>query len=125
MINDYSLDILNQKWYNTSMNKKIQVLFYKTPAGNEPVSEWLLSLELEDIKTVEYGWPIGMPVSRSLGNGLYEVRSNISSKRIARVIFTIIDGYMILLNSFIKKTQKTPQNEIDLALKRAKEIKCN
>ena len=112
------------------MNKKIQVVFYKTPAGNEPVREWLLSLDLEDkkilgsdIKTVEYGWPIGMPVSRFLGNGLYEVRSNISSKRIARVIFTIIDRYMILLNGFIKKTQKTPQNEIDLALKRAKEIK--
>jgi len=106
------------------MNKKIQVVFYKTPAGNEPVREWLLSLGLEDkrilgsdIKTVEYGW--------SLGNGLYEVRSNITGKRIARVIFTIIDRYMILLNGFIKKTQKTPQNEIDLALKRAKEIKWN
>ena len=114
------------------MNKKILVVFYKTPAGNEPVREWLLSLDLEDkktvgadIKTVEYGWPIGMPVSRSLGNGLYEVRSNISSKRIARVIFTIIDSYMILLTGFIKKTQKTPQNEIDLALKRAKDIKWN
>ena len=100
----------------SDMYKKINVFFYKTPAGNEPVREWILSLDLEDkkilgsdIKTVEYGWPIGMPVSRSLGNGLYEVRSNISSKRIARVIFTIIDSYMILLNGFIKKTQKTPQ----------------
>ena len=111
------------------MNKKIQVVFYKTPAGNEPVREWLISLDLDDkksigsdIKTVEYGWPIGMPISRSLGNSLYEVRSNISHRRIARIIFTIIDNYMVLLNGFIKKTQKTPQNEIDLALKRAKDI---
>jgi phage-related protein len=112
------------------MNKKISVVFYKTPAGNEPVREWLLSLDLEDkksigadIKTIEHGWPIGMSISKPLGGGLYEVRSNISSKRIARVIFTIIDSYMVLLNGFIKKTQKTPQNEIDLALKRAREIK--
>ena len=112
------------------MNKKINVVFYKTPAGNEPVREWLISLEQEDkktigadIKTVEYGWPIGMPVSKPLGNNLYEVRSNISSKRIARVIFIIMDNYMILLNGFIKKTQKTPINEINLALKRVKEMK--
>ena len=98
------------------MNKKITVVFYKTPAGNEPVREWLLSLDLEDkkvlgsdIKTVEYGWPIGMPISRALGNGLYEVRSNISSKRIARVIFTIIDNYMVLLNGFIKKLKRHPK----------------
>jgi phage-related protein len=69
-----------------------------------------------DIKTVEYGWPIGMPVSRPLGKGLYEVRSNISNKRITRVIFTIVEHYIILLNGFVKKTQKTPKEEIDLAL---------
>ena len=112
------------------MNKKINVVFYKTPAGNEPVREWLISLEQEDkktigadIKTVEYGWPIGMPVSKPLANNLYEVRSHISSKRIARVIFIIMGNYMILLNGFIKKTQKTPINEINLALKRVKEMK--
>ena len=124
-----SLAIVNQKWYNI-MDKKITVLFFKTEAGNEPVREWLLSLDKDDrqtigvdIKTVEYGWPIGMPVSRPLGKGLYEVRSNISNKRIARVIFTIIEHYMILLTGFVKKTQKTPKEEIALALKRAKEIK--
>jgi phage-related protein len=63
-----------------------------------------------------------MPVSRPLGNKLYEVRSSISDKRIARVIFTIIDNYMVLLNGFVKKTQQTPKEEIDLALKRMKEI---
>ena len=112
------------------MNKKITVVFYRTEAGNEPVREWLLDLDKEDkqsigvdIKTVEYGWPIGMPVSRLLGKGLYEVRSHISHKRIARVIFTIVDNYMVLLNGFVKKTQKTPKEEIALALKRMKEIK--
>lgn len=111
------------------MDKKINVVFYQTPAGNEPVCEWLKNLEPydrqnigNDIKTVEYGWPIGMPVSRPLGNKLYEVRSNISDKRIARVIFTIIDDYMILLHGFIKKTQQAPKEEIDLAIKRLKDI---
>ncbi|MBD3799766.1 type II toxin-antitoxin system RelE/ParE family toxin [Sulfuricurvum sp.] len=111
------------------MDKKIYVVFYQAPSGNEPVREWLKSLSAEDrqnigndIKTVEYGWPIGMPVARPLGNKLYEVRSSISDKRIARVIFTIIDHYMVLLNGFVKKTQQTPKEEIDLALKRMKEI---
>jgi hypothetical protein len=64
------------------MDKKINVVFYKTASGNEPVREWLKSLDAEDrliigtdIKTVEYGWPIGMPVSRPLGNKLFEVRT--------------------------------------------------
>ncbi|MEA1920378.1 MAG: type II toxin-antitoxin system RelE/ParE family toxin [Campylobacterota bacterium] len=112
------------------MDKKIKVVFYKTASGNEPVREWLKSLDAEDrliigsdIKTVEYGWPIGMPVSRPLGNKLYEVRSSITNKRIARVLFTIIDNYMVLLSGFIKKTQQTPKEEIDLAIKRMKEIR--
>lgn len=94
-----------------------------------PVREWLLSLDREDcriigedIATVEFGYPIGMPVCRNLGNGLYEVRSNISDGRIARVIFVVKRGYMVLLHGFIKKTQKTPKQDIDLAAKRAKEI---
>ena len=109
--------------------KKITSLFFETNAGNKPVREWLLSLTKEDrkiigsdIKTVEFGWPIGMPTCRRLESKLYEVRSDISDKRIARVIFTVIDQYMILLNGFIKKSQKTPKTEIALAIKRKKEI---
>ena len=113
--------------------KKIISLFYTTSTGNKPVREWLLSLDKEDrkiigddIKAVEYGWPIGMPVCRKLvGTKLYEVRSNISSQRIARVIFVIMDEYMILLNGFIKKDQKTPNNEIDISLHRMKDITWN
>ena len=100
------------------MDKKISVIFYQTPSGNEPVREWLKSLSVEDrqnigndIKTVEYGWPIGMPVSRPLGNKLYEVRSSISDKRIARIIFTIIDHYMVLLNGFVRKTRGLERSE--------------
>lgn len=110
--------------------KKITSLFYVNSNGKKPVREWLLSLDKvdrktigEDIKTVEYGFPIGMPTCRKLGSKLYEVRSNISDKRIARVIFTVMSGYMILLHGFIKKTQKTAKSDIEQAEKRQKEIK--
>lgn len=109
--------------------KKIQAKFYQNTNGKEPVKEWLLELSKDDriiigkdIAIVEYGFPIGMPVCRSLGGSFYEVRSNISSNRIARVIFTIKGDFMILLHGFIKKTQKTPLNELNLAKLRAKEI---
>lgn len=109
--------------------KKISALFYENSNGKKPVREWLYSLDEDDrktigkdIKTVEYGWPIGMPVCRKLESKLYEVRSVISNKRIARVIFTVMDEYMILLHGFIKKTQKTPKQDIDLALQRKKDI---
>jgi len=109
--------------------KIIPAVFYKTDKGNEPVRSWLLKLEKDDRKTVggdlkdvEYGWPVGMPLCRPLGNGLWEVRSNISDSRIARVIFCIWQEKLALLHGFIKKTQKTPDADIKLALKRKKEI---
>lgn len=109
--------------------KRVKAVFYESGSGNEPVREWLLSLDREDrriigedIATVEFGYPIGMPVCRSLGNGLYEVRSDISDGKIARVIFIVKSGYMVLLHGFIKKTQKTPKQDIDLASKRAREL---
>lgn len=89
--------------------------------------EWLKSLEIqdrriigEDIKDVEFSWPIGMPLVRSLGQELWEVRSSLPRGRIARVIFCVENDCMVLLNGFMKKTQKTPQKEIDLALRRKK-----
>jgi len=75
----------------------------------------------EDIKDVEFSWPIGMPLCRPLGRGLWEVRSDITDGRIARVLFCICDGRMVLLHGFIKKTQKTPDADIELAIKRKKE----
>jgi phage-related protein len=95
--------------------------------AREPVREWLQKLDAadrkvlgEDIKDVEFSWPIGMPLVRSLGDGLWEVRSNLSGGRIARVIFTVEHGAMVLLHAFIKKTQATPRQDIDLALRRKK-----
>ena len=109
--------------------KRLPAAFYATANGTEPVREWLKSLGGsdrrrvgEDIATAEFGWPVGMPVCRPLGRGLFEIRSNISDGRIARVIFAVAGGQMVLLHGFVKKTQKTPQADLDLAARRFKEI---
>ena len=110
-------------------NSALEVNFYSTNSGNEPVREWLKSLPREDmktigfdIKTVQYGYPLGMPLTRVLHGtgGLEEVRSNISNG-IARVIFYVEDNTMILLHGFIKKSQETPKKELDVAIKRYKD----
>jgi phage-related protein len=108
--------------------KKLLARFYvSAPVGG--VCEWILGLPEadrhivgKDIQKIEFGWPIGRPQCAPLGNGLREVRSSLPSGRIARVIFCIGDGGMILLHGLIKKTQKTPPADIDLALKRKKEV---
>lgn len=109
--------------------KKLPASFFESANGNEPVRDWLLGLGEEsrrivgrDIATVEFGWPVGMPLSRHLGGGLHEIRSNVTDKRIARVIFVVHKGRMVLLHGFIKKSQKTPKADLDLAKQRAKEI---
>lgn len=109
-------------------DKKVPARFYKNKAGKEPVRDWLKSLKQDerfligtDIKTVEYGWPIGMPTCRPLGKGLFEVRTNLPNG-IARVIFCFYEDQLILLNGFIKKTQQTPDHELDLALSRKREL---
>ena len=106
-----------------SSGKRVPAIFYCTEAGGEPVREWLKSLSPEDrkhigedIKTVEFGWPVGMPVCRPLSEGVHEVRTNLTQNRIARVLFYIDKkGRMVLLHGFIKKTQKTPDEDLDLA----------
>lgn len=109
--------------------KILEAAFYESPRGAEPVREWLKKLRPEDrkiigkdIATVEYGWPVGMPLCRSMGGGLWEVRSSLDDGRIARVIFSATRGRMVLLHGFIKKTQKTPEKDLDLARQRKKEI---
>lgn len=110
--------------------KKLPAAFYRSAAGGEPVREWLKSLSQADRKAVgydigkaEYGWPLGMPLCRPLGAGLWEVRSNLAGGRIARVIFCVHAGRMVLLHGFEKKTQKTPKPELEIARIRQKEIK--
>ena len=75
-----------------------------------------------DVLAVQQGWPLGLPLCRSLGQGLWEIRSSLPSRRIARILFAFVDGDIVLLNGFIKKTRKTPPDEIDLALGRLKEL---
>jgi len=106
-----------------NQGKRVPAIFYRTEAGSEPVREWLKGLSPddrkrigEDIKTVEFGWPVGMPVCRPLGGGIYEVRSGLAQNRIARVLFYIDrKTRMVLLHGFIKKTQKTPGEDLELA----------
>lgn len=108
----------------------METQFYKNENGIEPVRKWL-NEELtkedrkiigEDVKTVQEGFPIGMPLVRFLGNGLWEIRSKISGKRIARIVFYHCDNKLILLHGFIKKTQKTPSKDIKLANDRLKNL---
>lgn len=108
--------------------KRIKALFFRSETGTEPVREWLKSLSKEerfrigtDIKTVEFGWPIGMPTCRPLGRGLYEVRTHLDN-RVSRVFFYVDDGKMVLLHGFIKKTDRTPKADIDLALDRKRKL---
>ena len=96
----------------------LEVVFYRTESGNEPVRAWLQGLSKQDkriiggdIKTVQYGWPIGMPVVRKMEPGLWEVRCRLD-QRIARILFTVKGEKMILLHGFIKKSQKTPQADL-------------
>lgn len=106
------------------------VIFYKTTGGNELVLEWLRSLGRddshvvgEDLHFVQAGFPIGLPVCRPLGKGLYEVRSSLPSKREARLIFFHSSrlAALVVVHGFIKTTQKTPTADIDLAIKRKRE----
>jgi phage-related protein len=103
--------------------KRVPAIFYRTAAGGEPVREWLKALSSEDrkrigvdIKTVEFGWPIGMPVCRALGGGVYEVRTDLRQNRTARVLFYVDRSKrMVLLHGFVKKTQKTPPEDLRIA----------
>jgi phage-related protein len=101
----------------------------KAPSGREPVREWLNALTREDRRTigrdiaqVQFGWPVGLPLCRPLGGGLWEVRSSLPSRREARVFFGFHEGIVIALHALIKKTQKTPPAELALARERLKEM---
>lgn len=109
--------------------KRLPAAFYRSTEGSEPVRQWLLSLTPEDrkkigvdIAVVEFGWPVGMPTCRPLGNGLWEARSDLSNNRIARVLFCIAEGHIVLLHGFIKKTRRTPDSDLALARSRQKDV---
>lgn len=104
----------------------LSVSFYMTDAGTEPVRDWLKSLSQddrkrigEDIKTVQYGWPLGMPLVRKMDRDLWEVRTSLQG-RVARVLFTLEENAIVLLHGFIKKSQQTPATELRIAKQRMK-----
>jgi phage-related protein len=112
-----------------NVNKKIRAAFYANASGNEPVRNWLKDLPTverkalgEDIAAVEFTWPVGMPLVRSMKQGLWELRSALPGNRIARILFCQVGDQMVLLHGFIKKTQKTPDEDLALARKRQKDV---
>jgi phage-related protein len=102
----------------------LKVVFYRSSSGSEPVREWLVGLGRadrrtigRDVKTAQYGWPLGMPLIRKVTPRLWEVRSHVTAG-IARVLFTVDGGTMVLLHSFVKKSQKMPAADLRVAQQR-------
>jgi phage-related protein len=115
----------------TTRLTEIPVVFYRSAGGAEPVLDWLRHLPPDDrraigtdLATIQFGWPIGMPLCRPLGRGLWEVRSTLSSRRIARLLFFIQEERIGVVHGFIKKTQKAPPDDLDLARRRMKEMQA-
>ena len=109
------------------MNERfiLNVVFFRTATGREPVRQWLQNLDKsdkkaigEDIKLVQSRWPLGMPLVRKMETDLWEVRSHLIHGRIARILFTVAGSEMVLLHGFIKKLQATPQKDLKLARNR-------
>lgn len=108
---------------------EVPVRFYRTATGTEPVLQWLRALDKADrraigmdLTRVQFGWPIGMPLVRSLKGGLWEVRSSLPSRRIARVMLCFHEGTLVVLHGFIKKSQRTPSDDLVVARRRMKEV---
>lgn len=109
--------------------KPIPLRFWKSASRREPVREWLNGLPRDDQRTigrdiakVQFGWPVGLPLCRPLSGGLWEVRSSLPSKREARVLICFHDEMLVALHAFIKKTQKTPPDDLTLARQRMQEV---
>lgn len=118
-------------WYYSRMplTGPILVVFFSLDSGREPVRDWLKDLDKdskravgEDIKTLQFGWPIGMPLARKMDDNLWELRSKLD-KGIARTFFTVYRNKLVLLHGFIKKSQKTPLKELSLAKRRLNKLR--
>jgi len=115
----------------SSSPRKIPLVFYRTEAGSEPVREWLKGLpESErwvigrDLLRAKWRWPVGMPLCRPLGSGLWEVRTNLQTRRTARMLLCVYEGHLVALHGFIKKTRATPDEDMSLARRRQKELEA-
>ena len=111
-----------------SLRKPLPMFFYRTANGKEPVKEWLSQLSKadrrrcgEELRVVQWGWPLGMPLVKKIEMGLWEVRVRLD-QRIARILFTLSEGNMIVLHAFIKKSQKINQDDLHLARQRKRSL---
>lgn len=109
--------------------QKTPLVFYRSGSGKEPVREWLKDLDAadrqavgQDLMRAQWRWPVGMPLCRAMGQGLWEIRTELPSNRIARVLLCLDEGVLVALHPFIKKTQRTPDDQLALARKRRKEL---
>src|SRR5436189_4106481 len=109
--------------------RKIELVFYRSATGNEPVRDWLAGLAEGnrraigmDLQRVQYRWPVGMPLVRPLGDGLFEVRTGLPDKTISRVLFCFHGGELFVLHGFIKKSQQIPAADLKIARKRKAEV---
>jgi phage-related protein len=109
--------------------QKIELVFYRAASGSEPVREWLTDLDPAnrqaiglDLQRVQYRWPIGMPLVRPLGQGLFEVRTDLPDRTIARVLFSFHEGEIYALHGFIKKTRRMPPSDLKIARQRKTEV---
>jgi phage-related protein len=109
--------------------RKVELVFFRNSAGNEPVRDWLKGLdEAErrvigtDLLRAQWRWPVGMPLCRPMGKGLWEVRTDLSGNRTARVLICFHQGCLVAVHGFIKKTRATPEDDLALARRRQKEL---
>lgn len=109
--------------------QKIPLVFYRTRSGNEPVRQWLKGLdEVErheigrDLLRAQWHWPAGMPLCRPMGDGLWEIRTDLPTKRTARVLLCHYRKHLVVLHGFIKKTRVTPDSDLATARRRRKEL---
>jgi phage-related protein len=108
---------------------RIPLVFFRAEAGSEPVREWLRGLPEgerqaigRDLQRAQWRWPVGMPICRPLGGGLWEVRTDLPTKRTARVLLGLYREHLVALHGFIKKTRRTPDDDLALARRRQKEL---
>ena len=110
--------------------QKTPLVFYRSSSDREPVREWLKALDApdrhaigQDLMRAQWRWPVGMPLCRPMGQGLWEIRTELPSNRIARVLLCLDEGVLVALHAFIKKSQQTPDHELKVARKRMKEVR--
>jgi len=110
--------------------RKIPLIFYRFGPGREPVRERLKGLPQaerhaigKDLLRAQWRWPSGMPLCRPLGDGLWEVRTDLPTKRTARVLLCLYKKHLVALHGFIKKTRRTPDDDLALARKRQEELR--